>query len=100
MEAPNYLTIEEFSRFCGSGASVPTVRRRIKDGSLKHIQLGGPRHRILIHRDALEQFRASPPPDSPASPVAKPKPTKKSLSGPKAGWRNAADAHDDGHPLD
>ena len=42
-----------------SGLSLSTVRRYLKDGRLPKIQLGGVGCRVLIPRDAVEQYLRS-----------------------------------------
>src|SRR5262245_20109401 len=58
MAEPKYLSIEEYSLHCG--LSIPTIRRRVRDGSIPSMQPGGARHKILIPIDALKS------PDTPA----------------------------------
>ena len=47
-------SIKEFAK--RSGMSISTVRRRIKDGSLPIVQLGGPSCLLTIPADALRQI--------------------------------------------
>ena len=54
-----YLTLHEFAS--ATGLSESTVRRRVRDGSLRFVQPGGPGTRILFRVDALER---SPDPRS------------------------------------
>lgn len=89
MDVPDHLTVKEFSR--RSGCSVATVWRRIKDGSLRHKQLGGPRHRVFIPRDALEPSQPTPPTDDPLATEVNTQTSEMPLPGPKPGWRKSVD---------
>jgi len=82
---PEYLSPEAFSR--SSGISIATVRRRIADGTLPVVQLGGPKHRILIARDALIHRKtiASNPAES-AGNDAPPKSVNAPLAGQRPKW--------------
>lgn len=48
-----YLKLPEFCRL--TGLSKSTVRRRVRDGSIRVEQLGGPKHILLFSIDALAQ---------------------------------------------
>ena len=52
--ATEYLTFEEFVCRCPLSAS--TIRRRIKDGSIPHVQPGGKGHRMLIPENVLDSL--------------------------------------------
>jgi excisionase family DNA binding protein len=54
--ATEFLAPKKFGQL--AGLSQATVRRRIKDGTLPFVQLGGRHHRILIRSDALEQLQS------------------------------------------
>lgn len=54
-----YVSIDELHKL--SGLSLSTLRRRIKDGTLRPIQPGGPRTRLLFRADVLEQFAVPSP---------------------------------------
>lgn len=51
MPSPEFLSPEQFSIL--SSLSIATVRRYVRAGKLPHIQLAGPRGRILIPSNAL-----------------------------------------------
>lgn len=76
-----FLTLKEFSQT--TGLSQSTIRRRVKDGSIKVIQLGGKRCRILFPIQALEQASQ---PDLSKSKSLEPTPKSRPKSGPKPGW--------------
>src|SRR4051812_3326483 len=59
-----YLSVDEFAHW--SGLSVSTIRRRLAGGTLRSVQPGGPRTRILIPCDALDETASrQPAPDAP-----------------------------------
>lgn len=81
------------ARFAGmSGLSLATVYRRLTDGSLPSVQLGGKSSRRLIPVDALDRLiqpttpaaqpTAEPPPETPTQGPAAPE-----LPGPAPRWR-------------
>ena len=87
---PKYLSVEQFATL--HAISVTTVRRRLDDGTLRSIQLGGKGHKHLIPRDALLASPSSPsaltgnksdegPPESAA-------PRRR---GPRAPWKKLVD---------
>lgn len=81
------LTIQEFAR--RSSQSESTVRRRIKDGSLKAWQPGGPGTRLLIPVTCLPSAQVvtapvSLPIQSISSPTSK---APQRLSGPTPRWK-------------
>jgi excisionase family DNA binding protein len=51
-----FYTVEEVARVLG--VSVSTVRRRIRDGTIRSIRLGGVRR---VHHSALEELGELPP---------------------------------------
>jgi hypothetical protein len=51
MSAQDHLSPKQFSD--RTGLALKTVYRRLDDGTLPRVQLGGRRHRILIPADAL-----------------------------------------------
>jgi hypothetical protein len=59
---PHYLSLKELSEL--SGFSESTLRRRMKDGTLRPIQPGGPGTRMAFRYDVLEQLAAPAPLDS------------------------------------
>jgi|SRR5579863_2396394 len=85
-----FVSVAEFSKL--SGLSPSTIRRRIDDGSLPKVQLGGPGMRLLIRRDALDLLttRASDPgaENQPINSGSGPAPTKPpaQLPGPQPRW--------------
>lgn len=88
----NYLSPAEVHAL--TGLSIATVRRRISDGTLPVVQLGGKKHRILIPRTALDQLNthASTPVDSSAESTPTP-PVNAPLAGPRPKWmRSRADS--------
>lgn len=92
---PEYITIYELSAI--GGLSVSTLRRRVRDGSLPFIQLGGSRSRLLFRRDVLDRLAdpAGAPPaqaaDAPAhdDDANRPQPARP-LSGPRPRWQRPA----------
>ncbi|MFP4105889.1 MAG: helix-turn-helix domain-containing protein [Phycisphaerae bacterium] len=92
----SYMSPEEFAAH--SGLSQATVRRRIRDGSLPHVQPGGKGCRILIPVNALErmldQTRLVDPdgqiPGTETIKQTQPSPEATTrLSGAKPNWRGA-----------
>jgi hypothetical protein len=55
----NFLSPAEFAAF--SGLSLATVHRRLADGTLPKVQLGGKGCRITIPRSCLDASRAAKP---------------------------------------
>jgi len=51
-DSATYLTFKEFIGRCPLSPS--TIRRRIKDGSIPHVQPGGKGHRVLIPENAMD----------------------------------------------
>jgi hypothetical protein len=58
-----YLSPQEFSRV--TGLSLATVHRYLRSGKVRHLQPAGPRGRILIPIDALENPTGAPPGPAP-----------------------------------
>lgn len=96
-----YVSIAEFVRL--TGLSDSTIRRRIRDGSLSAVQLGGRGTEWLIPGDALEQL-ARPQRESACAvpgescdrakdaaphPPDPPTPTRPARRGPKPTWQRA-----------
>lgn len=87
-----YLAPQEFAKV--SGLSMSSVRRYLADGRLPKSQPGGPRCRVLIPVDALQQLspqcviheRASGT-VNPSSEAATSSDTSHDLSGPQPEWR-------------
>jgi len=78
---PQVLSVNDFAIL--SGLSLSTIRRYVADGRLPSIQLGGPRCRVLIPRDALLQVAKA---ESAAPLRATPLAEKKAISGPIPLW--------------
>ncbi|HWL10823.1 MAG TPA: excisionase family DNA-binding protein [Planctomicrobium sp.] len=78
---PNYLSVEEFA--ARVGFSVPTVRRRIQDGSIRVWQPGGPGTRLSIPLSETERLlqESALPVKTPVSRSPKP------LSGRTPRWK-------------
>jgi hypothetical protein len=55
-----FVTLRELGQI--TGLSISTLRRRVRDGSIDAVQLGGAGKRLLFPRDVLE--RATPLPNS------------------------------------
>jgi hypothetical protein len=87
-----YLSPQEFSQL--SGLSLTTVHRYLRSGKLRHLQLAGPRSRILIPIDALEASTVATPGPAAAETTAAatssanlpPPATLSRLSGPRPRW--------------
>ena len=52
-----HLSVQEYAK--ATGLSLSTVRRRVKDGSVPVLQLGGKCHRVLIPMGAIEHTGAT-----------------------------------------
>jgi excisionase family DNA binding protein len=74
------LTIREFSAM--SGLSVATIRRRVQDGSINAVQLGGKGKKLLFPRDVLERLAET---FSPGEQNGSPRPGCR-LSGRRPSW--------------
>ena len=55
--SPLYLNVSELR--AKTGLSISTIRRRMSDGTLRYLQPGGPRTRVLFPLDAIEPERTS-----------------------------------------
>jgi excisionase family DNA binding protein len=75
-----YLDIRQFSRL--TNLSVPTVRRRVAQGTIPALQPGGPGTKLLFRPDALERAAAA---DVSAA-TANPPPADAPLAGPEPKW--------------
>jgi excisionase family DNA binding protein len=53
-DAAELLTVAEAAMLCG--CSAPTIRRRIHEGELPAVQLGGPGKALRVRRDELEAW--------------------------------------------
>jgi excisionase family DNA binding protein len=53
-DAGELLTVAEAAMLCG--CSAPTIRRRIHEGELPAVQLGGPGKALRVRRDELEAW--------------------------------------------
>ena len=83
----DWLTPKQFAGY--STLSLPTVRRRLKANQLPHVQLGGFRCRILIHKSALAQLssdKLNNPSNAPPN-VAPASQPDKELPGPLPRWK-------------
>lgn len=82
-----YLDVNEFSQL--TGLSAATIRRRVRDGSIKAYQPGGPNKKLLIPRDALEAGtttgRVDPGPGRSSTPMPSDDPWQPSRSRPPRG---------------
>jgi excisionase family DNA binding protein len=58
-DAPELLTVAEAAVICH--VSAPTIRRRIAEGELPAVQVGGPGKSVRIRRDVLEKWLYGPP---------------------------------------
>jgi len=90
MSPRSHYSVQEFSKIVG--ISQASIHRYKKAGTLRTIQLGGPRSRILIPADALERYlatTAAPSQDKPISSVSVDIPSAESTrrSGPAPRWR-------------
>ena len=83
------MKLPEFCRL--TGLSKSTVRRRVRDGSIRVEQLGGPKHILLFATDALKH--ASSTPRTTPSDAESPKAEGDRLHGPDAGQPAAAQNH-------
>ena len=88
-----YLTIEELS--LASTLSVSTLRRLFQKGLIVGYQPGGPRHRILFPRDAIEYVARATAPSlpTPAPDVKSATPTR----GPRPKWEHASEPNHPNH---
>jgi excisionase family DNA binding protein len=85
-----YLSVQEFVAY--SSLSIATVRRRLKEGKLPHLQFGGKGHRILIPRDALQASKAAPAASLKINSLEEPPaPATPRRRGPRASWTQRLD---------
>lgn len=56
-EPAHFLSLSEFSRL--TGLSPSTIRRRVRDGSIRALQPGGRRTRLLFTVSALDSAKNS-----------------------------------------
>jgi excisionase family DNA binding protein len=85
-----YLSPKEFAALTGLG--IATVYRYVRSGQVPSEQPAGFKGRLMIPRDALDQFEgdtASPAAD-PGHPTPPTGGTPQRLSGPSAKWRRRA----------
>lgn len=79
------VSLQEVVRLTGLSAS--TVRRRVRDGSIKAVQPGGHRTRLLFDAESLGGLlQANAASVTSASPSSIPQ--SQSLSGPRPRWRD------------
>ncbi len=94
MSRPSFYSPEEFA--AQTGLSIATVRRYIDKGKVPSVQPAGPRGRILIPSDALDQLagrvvvEASPAMALEPAPNAGSRSTPARRSGPTPRWRRQA----------
>ncbi len=94
MSRPSFYSPEEFA--AQTGLSIATVRRYIDKGKLPSVQPGGPRSRILIPADALDQLARRAVVESSPAAALEPVPDPGSRStptrrpGPTPRWRRQA----------
>lgn len=77
----SYLTLKQFCQH--TRLSVSTVRRRVKDGTIPVLQLGGRRKKLWFAPDALKQVCGESR-TQPQQPIVDPIPA---LPGPSPRWR-------------
>lgn len=83
--AARYLTIEELA--AATTLSISTLRRLVKKGVIVGHQPGGPRHRIVFARDAIEQVvDAAQPSGAPPTNVPRSDGTPRPRRGPQPKW--------------
>ena len=58
-DAAELLTVAEAAMLCG--CSAPTIRRRIREGELPAVQLGGPGKALRVPRAGLQAWLWSEP---------------------------------------